>query len=102
AGILADMVTGVQTCALPIFPTRSVPGYAWIMPLSTDARDVHVGAGCLSGTRVSPRELTRTAFAALDVQSVVCACGSRIRLSGPEIGGGPGGERGESGPVVVA
>ena len=73
-----------EPAATTFLPTRSVPGYAWIMPLSTDARDVHVGAGCLSGTRVSPRELTRTAFAALDVQSVVCACGSRIRLSGPE------------------
>ena len=73
-----------KPAATTFLPTRSVPGYAWIMPLSADARDVHVGAGCLSGTRVSPRDLTRTAFAAIDVHSVVCACGSRIRLSGPE------------------
>jgi flavin-dependent dehydrogenase len=65
-------------------PTRSVPGYAWVMPLSPDGRDVHVGAGCLARTRVSTRELTRSVFSKVDVASVTCACGSRIRLSGPE------------------
>lgn len=70
--------------ATTFLPTRSVPGYAWVMPLSPDGRDAHVGAGCLSRSGVSTRELTRRVFSTVDVASVTCACGSRIRLSGPE------------------
>lgn len=70
--------------ATTFLPTRSVPGCAWVMPLSPDGRDAHVGAGCLSRSGVSTRELTRRVFSTVDVASVPCACGSRIRLSGPE------------------
>ena len=49
-------------------PTRGVPGYAWIMPLS----------------KVRSRTLTGTAFKPLRIEQVVCACGARIRLCGPD------------------
>jgi flavin-dependent dehydrogenase len=65
-------------------PTRGIPGYAWVMPLSADGRDTHVGAGCLAGTGRSSRSLTQPAFEGLEIERVVCACGALIRLSGPD------------------
>jgi flavin-dependent dehydrogenase len=65
-------------------PTRGVPGYAWIMPLSDDGREVHVGAGCRVGIAAPAKSLTRPAFRPLEVAEVICACGGRIRLSGPD------------------
>jgi flavin-dependent dehydrogenase len=64
--------------------TQGVPGYAWIMPLSRDGRDVHLGAGCQVGTGPSAGALTAKAFGGLTVEQVICACGARIRLSGPD------------------
>ena len=65
-------------------PTRGVPGYAWIMPLSEDGSELHVGAGCGEGIQVRSRTLTSTAFKPLRIEQVVCACGARIRLCGPD------------------
>lgn len=65
-------------------PTRGIPGYAWIMPLSEDGREVHVGAGCQARSGHPSKTLTRPAFGNLDVERVICACGARLRLSGPE------------------
>ena len=65
-------------------PTRGVPGYAWIMPLSEDGAELHVGAGCGEGIKVRSRTLTSTAFKPLRIEQVVCACGARIRLCGPD------------------
>jgi len=65
-------------------PTRGVPGYAWVMPLSQDGREVHVGGGTGAGISASAKSLTRPAFGSLDVESVICACGARIRLCGPD------------------
>jgi flavin-dependent dehydrogenase len=65
-------------------PTRGVPGYAWIMPLSEDGAELHVGAGCGPGIQVRSKALTSTAFKSLRVERVICACGARIRLGGPD------------------
>jgi len=73
-----------QPARLAFRPTRRIPGYAWVMPLSADGRDTHVGAGCKAGTRHSSRTLTEPAFEGLDVERVICACGAFIRLSGPD------------------
>ena len=70
--------------ATAFMPTRGLPGYAWVMPLSEDGTEVHVGAGCRAGVRASARELTKPAFSSLSVDEVVCACGAHIRLSGPD------------------
>jgi len=67
-------------------PTRGMPGYAWIMPLSEDGTDIHVGAGCRAGLRAGAKDLTEGPFSALDVERVICACGAHIRLSGPDFG----------------
>jgi flavin-dependent dehydrogenase len=72
--------------ATAFMPTRGVAGYAWIMPLSEDGTEVHVGAGCRVGVAASAKSLTRPAFRSLDVAEVICACGGRIRLSGPDFG----------------
>jgi len=65
-------------------PTRGVPGYMWVMPLNKDGTDLHVGAGCELGNRTPARDLVRPAFRSLNVTTVTCACGSFIRLSGPD------------------
>ncbi len=67
-------------------PTRGVPGYAWIMPLSDDGSELHVGAGCRAGLARPGRTLATPAFARLQVDGVICACSARIRLSGPDFG----------------
>jgi flavin-dependent dehydrogenase len=72
-----------QAAPLAFMATRGVPGYAWIIPLSPDARELHVGAGCQTGA-AKPRELARPALAPLGVDHVICGCSARIRLSGPE------------------
>jgi flavin-dependent dehydrogenase len=64
--------------------TRGVPGYAWIMPLSEDGSELHVGAGCGPGIRAGSKTLTSTAFRPLRIEQVICACGARIRLCGPD------------------
>jgi len=64
--------------------TRGGPGYAWIMPLSGDGSEVHVGAGCRVGLARSARKLATPAFARLQVDNVICSCGARIRLTGPD------------------
>lgn len=64
--------------------TQGVPGYAWIMPLSHDGRELHLGAGCPVRTGPPARALTAKAFGGLGVEDVICACGARIRLSGPD------------------
>ena len=66
--------------------TRGVPGYAWVMPLSDDGSEVHVGAGCRVGLARSARKLATSAFTRLQVDNVICSCGARIRLSGPDFG----------------
>jgi flavin-dependent dehydrogenase len=71
---------------LTFMPTRGIPGYAWIMPLSHDGTEVHVGAGCRAGVTPSTRPLAATALARVRVDRVICACGARIRLSGPDFG----------------
>jgi flavin-dependent dehydrogenase len=65
-------------------PTRGVPGYAWIMPLSEDGAELHVGAGCGPGIQVNSKTLTSTAFKPLEIERIICACGARIRLCGPD------------------
>lgn len=75
-----------QPSTIAFMATRGVPGYAWIVPLSEDGREVHVGAGCRVGLAASARALAKRAFAPLEVDNVICACGARIRLSGPDFG----------------
>jgi len=77
----------VQESARTAFmSTRGLPGYAWIMPLSRDGIEVHVGAGCRAGLRVPAQDLTEAVLGSLAVDRVICACGARIRLSGPDFG----------------
>jgi len=73
-----------EPSATSFMPTRGVPGYAWIMPLSADGAELHVGGGCAQGVSIRSRTLTSPAFKPLRIKSVVCACGARIRLCGPD------------------
>jgi flavin-dependent dehydrogenase len=84
ARVLQWRVRVREPVATAFMPTRGVPGYAWIMPLSDDGREVHVGAGCRVGIAAPAKSLTRPAFRPLEVAEVICACGGRIRLSGPD------------------
>jgi flavin-dependent dehydrogenase len=65
-------------------PTRGIPGYAWVMPLDEAGTEVHVGVGCRVGAQVSSRQLVEHVLSPLAVKQTVCACGARIRLSGPD------------------
>jgi len=73
-----------QASPTTFMPTRGFPGYAWIMPLSEDGAELHVGAGCGEGIRVASKTLTSTAFRPLQIEQIICACGARIRLCGPD------------------
>ena len=54
------------------------------MPLNEAGTEVHVGAGCMVGKAVSGRDLIQHVLDPLAVQKTICACGARIRLSGPD------------------
>lgn len=84
ARVLQWRVRIQQPATTTFSATRGIPGYAWIMPLSADGREVHVGAGCRIRTGPPARELTKRVLSSLKVERVVCACGARIRLSGPD------------------
>ncbi len=84
ARVLQWRVRVTDPSPLAFMPTAGVPGYAWIMPLDSEARELHVGAGCLVGLGVPARELTEAAFRSLSVAGAICACGARIRLCGPD------------------
>jgi len=84
ARVVQWRVRVAEPAATAFMPTRGVPGYAWIMPLSEDGRELHVGGGCAQGTAARSRTLTRPAFRHLQVETVICACGARIRLGGPD------------------
>src|SRR5262249_6177049 len=75
-----------EPAPLTFVPTRSVPGYGWVMPLSADGMEAHVGVGCLARTTIPARVLAREVLSSVDTRSISCACGSRIRLSGPDFG----------------
>lgn len=84
ARVVQWRVRTTEAAPLAFMPTAGVPGYAWIMPLDPEGREVHVGAGCLQGLGIPARKLVATAFRSLSVEETVCACGARIRLSGPD------------------
>src|SRR5205823_10706800 len=41
-GIRDKLVTGVQTCALPIYPERACPGFTLFAPLFVESRTVYL------------------------------------------------------------
>ena len=72
---------------LAFSPTNGVPGYGWVMPLNAGGSEVHVGAGCLQGLQVPSRKLAGAVLQSVQAGQMICACGARIRLSGPDFAG---------------
>jgi flavin-dependent dehydrogenase len=84
ARVVQWRVRVAEPSGLVFLPTIGIPGYAWVMPLNRGGTELHVGAGCRTGLDVPSRALTGPAFRSLQVQDTLCACGGRIRLSGPD------------------
>jgi len=60
-------------------------GYSWLIPLTPDGREAHLGAGAIRGGRESAQIVIERLLdaAGVEAEEEICHCGSQVRVCGP-------------------